>query len=365
MSGRIVLLGATGYTGGLVLDALRRRGTKPVVAGRNRTAVARLAADHGDLEYALADVTDAASVAALVGPGDVLITTVGPFERFGPAVARAAAESGAHYLDTTGEVGFVLDLRRQLHDHARESGSVMLPAFGYDYVPGILAGTLAAQQAGPEARSVDIGYFATGPLWRGLSQGTRTTMRDGLTLPSPRWYRGRLIEERTAARVRDFTVRGRRRTAFLVSGSEVLLLPAAFPDLDTVTVYNGWFPSLSRAIRVMSASSAVATRTALGRKLIDIGTRPMIGPAGGPDATERARTRSHVVAVASTASSGPRAEVHVEGPSSYTLTGELIAWAAGQLATRPARTAGVVGPVEAFGLDTLRSGCAELGLTQV
>ncbi|WP_435591344.1 hypothetical protein [Nocardia sp. bgisy118] len=144
----------------------------------------------------------------------------------------------------------------------------------------------------------------------------------------------------------------------------MLFLPADFPTLDSVTVYNGWFPALARPIAAMSAITAAATRIPLGRKVLDVLTRPMIGPPSGPDAAERARTRSHVVAVASS-DAAPPAEVHVEGPSAYSLTGELMAWAAQHLATTPPRTAGVVGPVEAFGFDTLRDGCAEIGLTPV
>ncbi|WP_433593674.1 saccharopine dehydrogenase family protein [Nocardia sp. CA-145437] len=364
MTGRIVLLGATGYTGDLVLHALLRRGIEPVPAGRNRAAVRALAEQAGGLEFAVADASDTASITALVSPGDVLITTVGPFERFGYPVAEAAALAGAHYIDSTGEVGFVRELQGRLHGIARANGSIMLPAFGYDYVPGVLAGTLAALEGGPAVRSIDIGYFATGPLWRGLSQGTRTTMRDGVTLPSARRRRGVLVEERTASRVRAFPVRGRRRNAFLVSGTEVLHLPATFPTVEDVSVYNGWFPVLSRAAGPLSGFTAVATRIPLGRKLIDACTRPVIGPPGGPDAAERERTRSHVVAVA-TGSTGPLAEVHLEGPSIYNLTGELIAWAAQQLASGAGRTAGVVGPIEAFGFDELRDGCADIGLTPV
>ncbi|MGK2865594.1 MAG: hypothetical protein ACSLFA_02950 [Mycobacterium sp.] len=50
------------------------------------------------------------------------------------------------------------------------------------------------------------------------------------------------------------------------------------------------------------------------------------------------------------------------GPSIYDLTAELMAWVARQLATELANTAGVLGPVEAFGLDTVRDACAEIGL---
>ncbi|MEU1428434.1 saccharopine dehydrogenase NADP-binding domain-containing protein [Nocardia sp. NPDC005746] len=364
MTGRIVLLGATGYTGDLVLHALLRRGIEPVLAGRHRAAVQALAEQAGGLEFAVADASDTASITVLLSPGDVLITTVGPFERFGYPVAEAAALAGAHYIDSTGEVGFVRELQGRLNGVARTNGSIMLPAFGYDYVPGVLAGALAALEGGTAVRSIDIGYFATGPLWRGLSQGTRTTMRDGVTLPSARRLRGVLVEERTASLVHAFPVRGRRKNAFLVSGTEVLHLPAAFPTVEDVSVYNGWFPALSRAATLLSRFAAVATRVPLGRTLIDASTRPVIGPPGGPDAAERERTRSHVVAVA-TGPSGPLGEVHLEGPSIYTLTGELIAWAAEQLASGAGRTAGIVGPIEAFGLDGLRDGCTDIGLTPV
>ncbi|MFD5177814.1 saccharopine dehydrogenase family protein [Nocardia sp. NPDC058379] len=364
MTGRIVLLGVTGYTGGLVLDALLRRGLTPVLAGRDGAALATIAARAGGLATVVADATDADSIARLVRRGDVLISTVGPFERFGHGVARAAAEAGAHYIDSTGEVGFVLDLRRELHERARETGSLMLPAFGYDYVPGILAGTLAARKAGSELRAIDIGYFANGSLRRGLSHGTRSTLRDGLTLPSARRRGGRLVEERTGSRVRGFDIGGKRKYATLVSGTEVLFLPTGFPALDEITVYNGWFPRLSRPLVALSAMAAVTTRIPLGREAIEVLTRPMIGPPGGPDAAERARTRSQVVAVASGAH-GPLAEVHVEGPSAYSLTGELMAWAAERLASTPPHTAGVVGPVEAFGLGQFVAGCAEVGLRPI
>src|SRR5688572_24946562 len=84
-TGRIVLLGATGFTGALTARALCRLGRRPVLAARSAEKLDRLASElaggHGPLETALADVTDPASVAALVGRGDVLVSTVGPFRR--------------------------------------------------------------------------------------------------------------------------------------------------------------------------------------------------------------------------------------------------------------------------------------------
>lgn len=59
------------------------------------------------------------------------------------------------------------------------------------------------------------------------------------------------------------------------------------------------------------------------------------------------------------------AEAHLEGPSPYTLTGDLMAWAAHQLASGRAKTAGATGPVQAFGLEELMRGCSDVGLTKI
>lgn len=368
MTSRIILLGATGYTGALVLDALLRRGARPTVAGRNPVTLTALAERSGGLDHLVVDAANPDDLTRHLRRGDVLITTVGPFERFGFPVAQAAADAGAHYIDSTGEVGFVRALYARHNARARETGAVMLPAFGYDYVPGVLAAALAVQEAGPTTRAVDIGYFAAGPIWRGISQGTRTTMRDGMTLPSARRQQHRLVDERTASHIHRFTVRGRRKSAFLVSGTEVLFLPEQFPFLENVTVYNGWFPELSRLLSLYSALVNATTRLPAGRKLTDALTRPLlIGSPGGPNADLRERIPSHIVALASSGLRGqaPLAEVHLEGPNPYTLTGELIAWAADRLATRSGATPGVVGPTTAFGLEALRRGCAALGLVTV
>ncbi|MBO1413300.1 NAD(P)H-binding protein [Streptomyces sp. FH025] len=83
MTSQIVVFGATGSAGNLAVESLLRRGIRPVLAGRRTEELAVLAAAHGGLDYRTADVTDPATVRALVSPGDVLVTTVGPFERYG------------------------------------------------------------------------------------------------------------------------------------------------------------------------------------------------------------------------------------------------------------------------------------------
>src|SRR6188472_1228451 len=107
MAGRIVLFGATGYTGDLTARAMVWRGLRPVLAGRGTEPLEALAQELGGLEVVLADAERPGTVRALVERGDVLVSTVGPFaERGGPAV-EAAVDAGAHYLDCSGEPRFI------------------------------------------------------------------------------------------------------------------------------------------------------------------------------------------------------------------------------------------------------------------
>ncbi len=257
------------------------------------------------------------------------------------------------------------ELQRRHDAQARATGAVLIPAFGYDYVPGILAGALALDEAGARAFSVDVGYFATGPLTSGLSQGTRKTVMDGLSLPAPVFDDGELVDRRAAQQVLDFPVNGRRRKAILASGTEVLALPHAYPQLGRVRVFNGWFPELARPMQGLSAVATALARTRAGERLLAAATSRMIGPPGGPDAAERARTRSVVVAVARSRSGEVLAEVEVQGPSAYTLTAELMATAADRLARGLGRAAGVVGPLDDLGAQEFVRVCAEVGLTRV
>ncbi|WP_256973184.1 saccharopine dehydrogenase [Rhodococcus sp. NCIMB 12038] len=324
-----------------------------------------MAAEHCGLEYRVADVSDPTGMQALIGPGDVLVTGVGPFERVGWVAAEAAARSGAHYVDSTGEIGFVRELHSRHDVRARETGSVMLPAFGYDYVPGVLAGALAAEQGGAATWSIDIGYFATGLLWKGLSQGTRKTVAEGMTLPVTVYRNGALANRRAAQEIERFTVRGVARNAILASGTEVLQLPARYPRLCQVRVFNGWFPELARPMQAASLLATTLSRSPLRRRVLDGALTRMAGPPGGPDAAERAKTRGLAVAIARAWSGKVLAEVEVEGPSPSVVTAELMAMAAHRLALGLGHTPGVVGPIDGLGADEFPAACAEIGLARV
>jgi short subunit dehydrogenase-like uncharacterized protein len=356
---RTVLFGATGYTGRLVAEAMVERGMRPLLAARGREALDALAAEVGGLETATADVSQPATVRALVEQGDVLVTTVGPFARWGEAAAEAAASAGAHYIDSTGEPAFIREVFERYGPEAERSGSAMLTAFGYDWVPGNLGGGLALERAGAAAVRVDIGYFITGKA--SMSGGTMASTVGALASKSFAFRDGRLRSERGAKRVRGFHVDGAKRDGVSVGTSEHFSLPRVAPQLHEVNTYLGWFGPLARPMQLMSLSTSAPGASAI---LNALGRRFVKGSTGGPDAQERGRSGSRIVAIAYDAAGAELAQVHLAGVNGYTFTGRILAWAAQRSTDGGLQGTGALGPVEAFGLPALVEGCAWAGIEE-
>ncbi len=364
MPGRIILFGATGYTGRLTADVLVARGARPVLAGRNREQVEQMAGELGGLEAAVADVAEPATVRALLEPGDVMLATVGPFARFGNPAVEAAIDAGSPYIDSTGEPAFIRRVFERFGAPAKASGGGLVTAFGYDWVPGNLAATLALGEAGEVATRVDVGYFATGGLG-GMSGGTRASAAGAMLEPSFAW-RGKIVTERGAKRVRTFEANGKERQAISVGSSEHFTLPRIHPSLEEVDVYLGWFGSRSRAVQGFSAVNSAITKIPGARAALGALTSRMVsGSTGGPTEEDREGTGSAAVAIASSAGGEELARVEVRGPNGYDLTARMLAWGAAHAAEHGMLAAGALGPVEAFGRDTFVAGCAEAGLERV
>jgi short subunit dehydrogenase-like uncharacterized protein len=349
---RIIIFGATGYTGRLVAERLAAQGTAPVLAGRSEGSVRELA-DRLGLEWAVADALRQNSVFALLEAGDVLVSTVGPFVKWGEPAVRAAIAAKGIYIDSTGEPPFIRRVFEEFGPPAERAGAALLPAMGYDWVPGTLAAGLALEEAGDAAVRVDVGYFAFGA---GVSGGTRRSAV-GILFEDGYAYRdGALRTARIAERVRSFHAKGKERDAISIGGAEHFTLPAVYERLQEVNVYLGWFGALARPLQVGSLAGSVALRApgvrsafkALGDRVVDIGGA-LDRPGEGI---------SWIVGEAYDAGGNRLAEVHLTGGEPYALTAGIIAWAARQ----EVQGAGALGPLEAYGLRALEAGCREAGL---
>ena len=166
-----LLYGANGYTGELIAREAVRRGMRPVLAGRNKEVIEKLASELG-CEARVFDLNkpDLSNV-------KLVLHCAGPFVHTSPIMVNACLATGAHYLDITGEMAvFEAVLAPPKADAARRAGIALLPGVGFDVVPSdSLAARLAA--ALPGATELTLAFAADGGAW---SRGTAKTMIENL-----------------------------------------------------------------------------------------------------------------------------------------------------------------------------------------
>jgi short subunit dehydrogenase-like uncharacterized protein len=155
MTRNVALLGASGYTGRLVAAELVRRGIDHRLGGRSAE---RLAQVPSPAVRHVVDIGDPASLDRFLDGVDVLITCVGPFAQLGMPVVEAAVRTGTAYVDSTGEFAFM----SQVYERFREAASPVVPACGFDYIPGDLAAAVAVDELGGDAEEIDVLYRLRG-----------------------------------------------------------------------------------------------------------------------------------------------------------------------------------------------------------
>jgi short subunit dehydrogenase-like uncharacterized protein len=180
----LAVYGASGFVGRLLAAHLAEHappGTRIALAGRSRARCeevrARLPRAAADWPVLEADSGDPASLAELAAQTRVLVTTVGPYARYGMPVVEACARAGTHYADLTGEVLFVREAIDRFDAVARETGARIVHACGYDSVPSDLTTLLLAKRAAADGAGAlrDVRLVATGR--GGVSGGTIDSMR--------------------------------------------------------------------------------------------------------------------------------------------------------------------------------------------
>ena len=365
MSARIVLLGATGYTGARTAEALVARGARPVLAGRDLARLQELAERLGALETVRADVAAPSSVRGLLERGDVLVTTVGPFLRLGRPAVDAAVDAGAVYLDSTGEPPFIRRVFTDDGPRAAATGAALLPALGYDYVPGQLAGALALGEAGARAHRLAVGYA----LDRGSGQAfSRGTLDSALGVFLERGFAftgGQLHEEPPGRQTWRFDAGGRTRWGLSIGGSEHLTLPGLAPSLREVAVFLDWLGPLTPLVSRLSVVTGAAARLpGVARAALKVAGVAAHRASRAPAETALAGARAHVVAEVRDPGGELVSRVELSGPEPYAFTAGLLAWAAIRAAAHGVDGVGALGPVQAFGLDALTAGAADAGLVR-
>ncbi|KAG9291945.1 hypothetical protein G9A89_004883 [Geosiphon pyriformis] len=200
----VVIFGATGFTGKLVVEEFCRAAhlqfddnARPkftwAIAGRlesklNEIAnIINLTTNANSIrqpEIIVADVTNPASLAYMVKRTKVLIACVGPFNAYGEPVVKACVEHGTDYVDITGETQFIERIQLTYHETAKANNVTIVPACGFDSVPSDIGFLYTKRQL--ESRGVlpcSIEFFfklLVGPAGHTLNFGTYESLINAL-----------------------------------------------------------------------------------------------------------------------------------------------------------------------------------------
>lgn len=164
MSARLLVYGATGYTGRLVARRAVETGLDVTVAGRDAGRIGEVAAALG-VEGRAFDVDDAAAVRAALADADVLLNVAGPFRRTARQLMDASVTAGVHYLDTTAELA-TFELAEARDGAARRAGTMIMSGTGWDVVPSDSVALHTARRVADPVR-LTIALRVTGGFSRG------------------------------------------------------------------------------------------------------------------------------------------------------------------------------------------------------
>lgn len=225
-----LLYGANGYTGELIAREAVKSGMRPVLAGRSRHKIEKLAAELG-CASAVFDLDDhTALVSALDGMVAVL-HCAGPFSRTARSMMQACLATHVHYLDITGEIE-VFELAHSVHEKALRAGAVLCPGVGFDVVP---TDSVAAKlkQALPDATHLALGFDSNS----GLSKGTAKTAIESAGHGSRVRLDGKIVDVPMASRTRRIDFGSGERLAVGIPWGDVstAFYTTGIPNIEVFT----------------------------------------------------------------------------------------------------------------------------------
>jgi short subunit dehydrogenase-like uncharacterized protein len=331
-SSRLLVYGAYGYTGRLVVEAAIDRGYDPIVAGRD-AAKTRGVATANDLQARSFPVSGAD---AHFGDIDAVLNCAGPFAETADAMVDACLSTGTHYLDITGELPVFERISRRGPD-AEDVGVTLLPGVGFDVVPtDCLAAHLHDRLPGATHLSLALdadGGVSPGTLKTALSgSGEGAVRRDGVLCAEPVGERTRVVDFGEGLRRAVSIPWGDVSTAYHTTGipnvDVYLALPRAGRTAVTLTPYLG---------DLLDADAVQRGLSWLIDRYVD-----------GPDAATRASGEARVWG--EVRSADDRLVSRLRTPEPYRLTAEAATLIAGKVLDGDAPV-GYRTPASAFGPD--------------
>jgi short subunit dehydrogenase-like uncharacterized protein len=179
----VVIYGASGYTGMLIMDWLIDQNIPFTAVARNAGRTKELMSQRVvRLESANYEIIEAEhgvdALAKAFRGAKVVCNTVGPFTNFGLVGVEAALKAGCHHLDTTGEQAYMRQVHGQFGELYRQAGLLVSSSNAYMYTFSEIAAELALETPGVDA--LETAALCRGPRGgAGVSVGSTATIFEG------------------------------------------------------------------------------------------------------------------------------------------------------------------------------------------
>jgi short subunit dehydrogenase-like uncharacterized protein len=187
----IVLYGATGFVGKLTASYLAKAGGTARIGLAGRSAERLLAVRESlgdaakDWPLITADASSPSSLNDMAARTRVVVTTVGPYTKYGLPLVAACAAAGTDYADLTGETMFVRESIDNYHEQAVDTGARIVHACGFDSIPSDLTVYALFERARDDgAGELGETNFVLRAMAGGVSGGTIASMMEVMATAS-------------------------------------------------------------------------------------------------------------------------------------------------------------------------------------
>ncbi|MEM9681312.1 MAG: saccharopine dehydrogenase NADP-binding domain-containing protein [Bacteroidota bacterium] len=303
----LLIYGAYGYTGRLIVEQCLKLGIKPIIAGRDPEKTMTYATKLG-LAYDVFEVSQREKLEKWLLQGNVVIHCAGPFVHTAKEMVQGCLATDTHYLDITGEFQ-VFDLIKEYSEKAREKGLMLLPGVGFDVVPSdCLAKHL--HHLLPSATDLKLAFTSKSGK---LSRGTAKTMIENMGEPQTRRrdgdYEGVMMGKSTLeVDYGDF-----EQLSMGISWGDIssAYYSTGIPNIE---VFSGTTEQqLSKVRRATRLSFMLRSRT-----IKNFLSKQLDKRSDGPDEARRKKSQMYLWGEASVGNE--KVEARLKTPNGYTLT---------------------------------------------
>jgi short subunit dehydrogenase-like uncharacterized protein len=190
-----LLYGATGYTGRRIAEQAVQYGLRPILAGRSREPLQKIAATL-NCEARVFGLEDADEVAAQLRGVSIVLNCAGPFSQTARPLVAGCVAAHSHYLDITGEIE-AIEFAASQDTAARTAGITVMPSVGFDVVPTDCIAALL-KEALPDATHLALAFHSNGSV----SPGTAKTAIEGAIVGGRARVDGEIVRVRFGSKSR-------------------------------------------------------------------------------------------------------------------------------------------------------------------